>query len=342
MQHGFILTLIMGMIGVLPADEPPAKQPPISEASFEQHIKPFINSFCIKCHNRAESEATLISPRCLISDNLASIKRIGKRCSPTFMNEACLRRKNKMPSEVERERFTTWAKQNLHRIQQAEQSNDPGRFVIRRLNRLEYNNTIRDLFGLTLNLADSFPSDGGGGAGFDNHAESLFLPPILLEKYLESARVVAQKVPLEKLVVRKTGSADKSNLIDRNASIERLLRRCFRRPPTDGERKRFEQFAQQLAQKSHSDEGILRALLVPILVSPNFLFRIEETRSGSEAIPINDYELASRLSYFLWCSTPDEALLENRVTELCVSRTCFVPRFSGCCVTRDSTAWSKH
>ena len=63
---------------------------------------------------------------------------------------------------------------------------DPGRVTIRRLNRAEYNNTIRDLIGIDFHPADDFPSDDVG-YGFDNIGDVLSMPPILLEKYLAAA-----------------------------------------------------------------------------------------------------------------------------------------------------------
>ena len=77
----------------------------------------------------------------------------------------------------------------------------PGRVTIRRLNKSEYNNTIRDLAGLKLNLADDFPSDDVGN-GFDNIGDVLSIPPILLEKYLGAAEPVAEAV-FENPTVRK-------------------------------------------------------------------------------------------------------------------------------------------
>ena len=65
---------------------------------------------------------------------------------------------------------------------------DPGRVTIRRLNRAEYNNTIRDLLGVDFQPADDFPSDDVG-YGFDNIGDVLSMPPILLEKYLSAAAV---------------------------------------------------------------------------------------------------------------------------------------------------------
>jgi hypothetical protein len=60
---------------------------------------------------------------------------------------------------------------------------DPGRVTVRRLNRAEYNNTVRDLLGVDLKPADEFPADDVG-YGFDNIGDVLSVQPILLEKYL--------------------------------------------------------------------------------------------------------------------------------------------------------------
>ena len=68
---------------------------------------------------------------------------------------------------------------------------DPGRVTLRRLNREEYNNTVRDLVGVDLRPADDFPSDDVG-YGFDNIGDVLTLPPLLMEKYLAAAEAVAE------------------------------------------------------------------------------------------------------------------------------------------------------
>ena len=70
-------------------------------------------------------------------------------------------------------------------------SADPGRVTMRRLNRTEYNNTIRDLLGVTLRPADEFPTDDSG-YGFDNIGDVLSLSPMLMEKYINAARMVAR------------------------------------------------------------------------------------------------------------------------------------------------------
>ncbi|HND51170.1 MAG TPA: DUF1592 domain-containing protein [Pirellulaceae bacterium] len=72
---------------------------------------------------------------------------------------------------------------------------DPGRVTVRRLNRVEYNNTIRDLFQVDLKPAEDFPSDDVGH-GFDNIGDVLTLSPVLMERYLAAAESIAQRVIL--------------------------------------------------------------------------------------------------------------------------------------------------
>ena len=72
---------------------------------------------------------------------------------------------------------------------------DPGRVRIRRLNRTEFNNTIRDLVGIDFRAADDFPSDDVG-YGFDNYGDMLSMPPILMEKYLAAAESISEEAIL--------------------------------------------------------------------------------------------------------------------------------------------------
>ena len=88
---------------------------------------------------------------------------------------------------------------------------DPGRVTIRRLNRSEYNNTIRDLIGIDFHPADDFPSDDVG-YGFDNIGDVLSMPPILMEKYLAAAETISEEAiivePSAKGLVKSYNSAN--------------------------------------------------------------------------------------------------------------------------------------
>ena len=81
---------------------------------------------------------------------------------------------------------------------------DPGRVTARRLNRAEYNNTIRDLLGVTLRPADEFPVDDSG-YGFDNIGDVLSLSPMLMEKYINAARTVSRAAVFGELYPDKPG-----------------------------------------------------------------------------------------------------------------------------------------
>src|SRR5262249_40988038 len=102
------------------------------------------------------------------------------------------------PSAAERRVITDWI-DGLLKPPDAGQESNPGRVTIRRLNRAEYNNTIRDLFGFECHVADDFPSDDVG-YGFDNIGDVLTLSPILLERYMTAA----EKIAAQAIVVDRT------------------------------------------------------------------------------------------------------------------------------------------
>ena len=204
---------------------------------------------------------------------------------------------------------------------------DPGRNILHRLSRLEYNNTIRDLFGVDTKPADKFPPDGGGGGGFDNNAATLFIPPILMERYLEAAGDILNAAKPERVFI-----AQPSGQSSRRTAARKIFAhhapRVFRRPVGKNEIDRLVKFFDAAQNRDESFEDSVKLGLKSLLVSPNFLFRVEETQpiaasrkarppatkdgapSAIQAHAVNNYELASRLSYFLWSSMPDEELLK--------------------------------
>ena len=68
-----------------------------------------------------------------------------------------------------------------------------GAVALRRLNRREYHNTIRDLLGVDFNVSELFPNDGTGGAGFDTNGETLYIPPLMMERYMEAAQQILDR-----------------------------------------------------------------------------------------------------------------------------------------------------
>ena len=124
------------------------------------------------------------------------------------------------PPEHLRQAAAAWIESELARIDRVT-PRDPGRVTARRLNRAEYNNTVRDLLGVDLRPADDFPQDDSG-YGFDNIADVLSLSPALMEKYLTAAERVARAADLRPAV----DGADADPAALRRPAQRRGAQRC--------------------------------------------------------------------------------------------------------------------
>jgi hypothetical protein len=204
---------------------------------------------------------------------------------------------------------------------------DPGRVTIRRLNRAEYNNTIRDLVGVDFQPASDFPADDSG-YGFDNIGDVLSLSPVLMEKYLAAAEKIMNSVfdyaktngataanKNQAAYARLMGPADfrAPKLVRAKQIIASFGSRAFRRPLTNEEQQRFLELFKTMDEQTESFDHATKLVLEAVLISPQFLFRgdVQPDPNNEKAIhPVDDYALASRLSYFLWSSMPDEELFQ--------------------------------
>ncbi len=189
---------------------------------------------------------------------------------------------------------------------------------MRRLTNTEYDNTIRDLFyGLDVHPAEGFPADEVS-LGFDNIADVLSVTPVLFELY---DRAAEQTIALA-LASGGAGSVREQILTCEPAAgaeatcADEILRafgkRAWRRPLTDDEvGERVARVQEALAGGDEFDQAIALGLHT-LLVSSHFLFRVEldPEPDSPEAHPLTDYELATRLSYFIWSTMPDEELMD--------------------------------
>src|SRR5581483_11426129 len=91
--------------------------------------------------------------------------------------------------------------------------------------------------------------------------------------------------------------------------ITALASRAYRRPVTPGEADKLARLAEAVRGNGDSFEESIRVALQAMLMSPGFLLRVEQDVAGQGAVPVAPYDLASRLSYFLWSSMPDDSLL---------------------------------
>jgi len=182
---------------------------------------------------------------------------------------------------------------------------------MRRLSLREYRNTIRDLLGDTTTLAQtSFPADARVN-GFDDNATVLTVSGPLQQAYFAAAESLAQNAVVNMTQLLGCDPNAQGNDACARSFFTNFGKRAYRRPLAQSEVDAlFAQYQAANAQWGFSDA--VRLVLERILVSPNFLYRVELGASGAtdpNLVPLGAYERASRLSYLLWSSMPDDVLM---------------------------------
>lgn len=159
---------------------------------FASGVQPLLEKYCFSCHGPDEQtegvRVDMATGGISVRDERATWERVFQMLKFGSMppgDEA-------QPSREERETMVAWLDQALSYLD-CDKQHDPGRVTIRRLNRLEYHNTIRDLFGIDIDPTENFPSDDVG-EGFDNIGDVLSLPPLLFEKYMDAAEEISRTV----------------------------------------------------------------------------------------------------------------------------------------------------
>jgi hypothetical protein len=417
---------------------------PGGQLDFAKDIGPLFAKYCLDCHTGQESDGKLALDQ-LDPNGGFKVRKSWQKVRDNLHSNLMPPADLPQPSSEERKKIVAWLDSHPLRIDCSGPVH-PGRVTIRRLNRDEYNNTIRDLCGVDFKPAEDFPNDDVG-YGFDNIGDVLSMPPILLEKYLAAAETVAQKAILtfdensaqsrkEKgrqlasngevvfesdfapgtYILKARAAADQAGPDrakmalklddkelevfetrnrrrgdfrnyehkleiaqgrhrfaaafindyyepnnedrrlrgDRNLDIEYLeivgplgarpeqlpashaqiifVEPSGEKSPEDCAREIFKRFASRAYRRPASDDEVARVMQIfslakgngerferciqlgvqAILVSPSFLFRVEQEPGPNDPGGIrtlNEYELATRLSYFLWSSMPDSELL---------------------------------
>lgn len=161
-------------------------------ALYPEQVVPFVKKYCIDCHSGKDAESELDLTKYKSVQDLAKDRRVWRLVSQKVRNrEMPPDDHSAIPADHESESIANWIDTTL-KAAICRGTIDPGRVTIHRLNRAEYNNTIRDLVGVDFHPADDFPSDDVG-YGFDNIGDVLALPPILLEKYLAAAEKIMDR-----------------------------------------------------------------------------------------------------------------------------------------------------
>jgi len=273
-----------------------------------------IEKFCLDCHDGDTQKGEVNLEAALYAKPLVKNLELWKTVINRVENGDMPPKKKNQPSSSEKKALLKWLDREVVQFDYST-VDDPGYEPVRRLTHIEFSNTIRDLLGLDLNLVSDFPIDLSGKSGFDNSANTLFLQSILMERYLGAIdKAVEATVPLEGkpsakspvFIVWPSDIGEESESAGK--IIDRFLLRAFRRPPTKREAREVHAVYDRSRKKSEPFAiGISRALGAA-LVSPVFLLKSEQAKDTGESYRVNEYELASRLSYFLWASMPDDEL----------------------------------
>ena len=188
---------------------------------------------------------------------------------------------------------------------------DPTPVVIKRLTSSQYESSVHDLIGpvaVPINLEPDSSYEGFlvvGGAkssisalGVERYESAAYE---IAEQAMDDPAIAGALIPCE-----PSGPSDEACLTE---VVRSFGRRAFRRPLSEAEQGRYVGVGLEAAGKLGTFEDGVEFALAGMLMSPHFLFRVE-LGSGSGKLRYTDYEMASRLSYFLWNTTPDDELLD--------------------------------
>ncbi len=408
-----------------------------------EEVQVLLGRYCVDCHAGDDAESGIAIDTYTASHARTIDRENWRRILRQVQGRAMPPDDVEQPSDEERELIAQWILDDALKVDCVGPER-PGRVTIRRLNRHEYDNTIRDLFGVDLQLAQTFPSDDVG-YGFDNIGDVLSVSPVLFERYVDAADEIVRTIiastdveaaprrqfegkrfptrgqvtrdftledtgkyvlrvrawgdqagnqacfmlvgldgkPLRKELVRndrnqptdfevaldlKKGehqlgvaflndfylkSGPQGKKIDRNLNVDSieligplgvlpeslpefhtrffqppidpaatvtkqteaikkllnpLASRAFRRRATVTEVESLGRIFSLARRNGETVERSTQLAVAALLVSPSFLFRMEMDPDPGAVRDLNDFELATRLSYFLWSSMPDDEL----------------------------------
>lgn len=316
---------------------------------YATQVVPLLETYCYGCHSMEERKGGLDMTRFKtleeVREGFDLWKRIGNRIETREMPPG----KMKKPEDAERTLLLEFVKAveplqtDCNQLANDDNSGFYRGYVMsRRLNRAEYNNSVRDLFGVDMQLKDLFPADGAGGEGFDNNGDALFLSDILMEKYLAAAeRALEATLPepesrwhvrlgrwVGRVFTLKWTKSDEE--IERDRTFNRIIlakpevglkpreaaqrvvaefaRRAWRRRVPGDEVERLLAAYDRGSKRGDSWLSSVKLSLKAVMISPNFVFLVEPEPNTEGVYALGGFPLASRLSYFIWASMPDEEL----------------------------------
>ena len=289
----FLVLLLGASASGTEGDDDVASAQAAAMKAFKETVAPFVNAYCTRCHGEKKKKAGVTFEYALKSPATPTFRALWKRALASVKgHDMPPADEAKRPTDPERRAFVDWVA-GLKYLS----PKDPGEFVLRRLSKVEYGHTLRDLLGVDPRLAADLPEEVFG-AGYANSVS-----PLLMEQYLAVANEALHRAPAD-VLQRLLGDGAPREV------ARTLARKAYRRPPTDAELDVLTRVFTLAKEKGRSDAEARRFMLKAVLVSPQFLF-ITPGGAADPAqaiVPLDDHQLASRLSYFLWAAPPDAEL----------------------------------
>lgn len=279
-----------------------------AEKTLKAKVEPFVKRYCISCHGPRPEAGVNLRSALRSPTATSSFLHWKKAVANVKVHDMPPEYADRIPTDEERRQFVEWIGQLKYLAPR-----DPGRFVIRRLSKVEFGNTLHDLYGVDPSVADSLPAEVVG-EGYLNS-----ISPLQSELFLEIANQVVDQVvaaegqtptAVQQRLFGPTPPPD-SNLRQAARQIaQSLARDAYRRPPTEAELDVLVDVFDLGRENDLSYTQSLALMWKAVLVSPQFLFITPagQTDSKDSIVPLDDYQLASRVSYLLWSAPPDAEL----------------------------------
>jgi len=169
---------------------PASAQVEPQDSAFAAHIRPFLDTYCATCHNDDLQTADLSFDRFETGTEASAAADVWNRVAERLRAGQMPPRGRPQPPADAKAQVLAWA-DGFAGAATPDGAPNPGRVTARRLNRTEYNNTVRSLLGVHGSPADEFPADDSG-YGFDNNGDVLSISPLLMEKYIAAARSLSR------------------------------------------------------------------------------------------------------------------------------------------------------
>ena len=317
-----------------------------------------MKQFCFRCHGGEATEAkldlSLFGTREILLTRIEDTQRIRDAVARREMPP----KDERQPPDAVRARMLATVDAVISDYLKDHRSHSP--VVMRRLNRYEYSNAVRDLLQLRGDVyplpektirADNLYFDPASGrfpnavrvsnrtmgkeqieekiltsvspfaidlqadGGFNNRGNQLSVSPILLESFLTLGRSIVDSPEFDAYckITDSFFTSPQDATLEQQQILARMrllpfLELAFRSPVEEAVLNRYHGYFSQCLTKTNSFSQSMKDVVAGVLASPRFIY-ISESAFEDGDVPLNAYELATRLSFFLWSSLPDEILL---------------------------------